>query len=95
MLDGDTGSRGTAPFGVMMLGAGATVFTSALPRGMGLAGAIALGVLLFIPFAECFALLVTMIERARPADGDFHRSKYRAAAARPTLRDIARNVEPL
>jgi hypothetical protein len=86
MLDGDSWIAWNSAFGVMMLGAGATVFTSALPRWMGWL-AIALGVLLFIPFADFFALLVTMIERARPADGDFHRSKYRAAAARPTLRD--------
>jgi hypothetical protein len=94
MLDGDSWIAWNSAFGVMMLGAGATVFTWALPRWMGWL-AIALGVLLFIPFADFFALLVTMIERARRADGDFHRSKYRAAAARPTLRDIARNAEPL
>jgi hypothetical protein len=92
MLDGDSWIARNSAFGVMMLAAGATVFTSALPRWMGWL-AIALGVLLFL--ADFFALLVTMIERARPADGDFHRSNYRAAAARPTLRDIARNAEPL
>jgi len=60
MLDGDSWIAWNSAFGVMMLGAGATVFTSALPRWMGWV-AIALGVLLFIPFADFFALLVTLI----------------------------------
>jgi hypothetical protein len=60
MLDGDSWIAWNSAFGVMMLGAGATVFTSALPRWMGWL-AIALGVLLFIPFADFFALLVTLI----------------------------------
>ncbi len=60
MLDGDSWIAWNSAFGVMMLGAGATVFTSALPRWMGWV-ALALGVLLFIPFADFFALLVTLI----------------------------------
>jgi len=60
MLDGDSWIAWNSAFGVMMLGAGATVFSSALPRWMGWL-AIALGVLLFIPFADFFALLVTLI----------------------------------
>jgi hypothetical protein len=60
MLDSDSWIAWNSAFGVMMLGAGATVFTSALRRWMGWL-AIALGVLLFIPFADFFALLVTLI----------------------------------
>lgn len=60
VLDGDSWIAWNSAFGVMMLGAGATVFTLALPRWMGWL-AIALGVLLFIPFADFVALLVTLI----------------------------------
>jgi len=61
MLDSDSWIAWNSAFGVMMLGAGATVFTSAvLPRWMGWL-AIVLGVLLFVPFADFFALLVTLI----------------------------------
>ncbi len=60
MLDGDSWIAWNSAFGVMMLGAGATVLTTALPRWMGWV-ALALGVLLFIPYADFFALLVTLI----------------------------------
>jgi hypothetical protein len=60
MLDSDSWIAWNSAFGVMMLGAGATVFASALPRWMGWL-ALVLGVLLFIPFADFFALLVTLI----------------------------------
>jgi hypothetical protein len=60
MLDSDSWIAWNSAFGVMMLGAGATVLSSALPRWMGWV-ALALGVLLFIPFADFFALLVTLI----------------------------------
>jgi hypothetical protein len=60
MLDGDSWIAWNSAFGVMMLGAGATVLTTALPRWMGWL-ALALGVLLFIPYADFFALLVTLI----------------------------------
>jgi hypothetical protein len=60
MLDGDSWIAWNSAFGVMMLGAGGTVLTTPWPRWMGWL-ALALGVLLFIPYADFFALLVTLV----------------------------------
>jgi hypothetical protein len=60
-LDGDSWIAWNSAFGIMMLGAGATVLASAtLPRWMAWL-ALLVGVFLFIPFADFFALLVSLL----------------------------------
>jgi hypothetical protein len=60
-LDNDFWVAWNSGLGVMMLGAGATALTRVLvPRWLGWL-AVLLGVLLFIPFADFFALLATLL----------------------------------
>lgn len=61
VLGADTWVAFNASFGVMMLGAAGCLLGGALvPRWLGWV-ALALGILLFIPFADFFALLLTLI----------------------------------
>jgi hypothetical protein len=62
VLDGDGWIAWNASLGVMMLGAGGAILTSAgvLPRWLGWT-AVVFGVALFIPFADFIALLLTLI----------------------------------
>jgi hypothetical protein len=61
VLDNNSWMLLNTVLGVMMLGAGATILaTGAAPRLLGWV-AFTLGVLLFIPFADFFALLVSLI----------------------------------
>jgi hypothetical protein len=61
VIDGDSWIAWNSALGLMMLGAGALLVTSAA-RPQWLAWlALVLGVLLFIPFADFFALLATML----------------------------------
>jgi hypothetical protein len=62
VLDGDSWIAWNAGLGVMMLAAAGAALTVArlLPRWLGWA-ALVLGVALFIPFADFFALLLTLI----------------------------------
>jgi hypothetical protein len=62
MLDGDSWIAWNAGLGVMMLAAGGAALNGArlLPRWLGWA-AVVVGVALFIPYADFFALLLTLI----------------------------------
>jgi hypothetical protein len=61
VLSNDTWVAFNAGFGVMMIGAAGCLLGGALvPRWLGWV-ALALGILLFIPFADFFALLLTLI----------------------------------
>jgi hypothetical protein len=62
ILDSDSWIAWNAAFGVMMLGAGGTILSTAglLPRWLGWA-AILFGVLLFIPYVDFPALLLTLL----------------------------------
>ncbi len=62
MLDGDSWIAWNAGLGVMMLAAGGAALNGArlLPRWLGWA-AVAVGVALFIPYADFFALLLTLV----------------------------------
>jgi hypothetical protein len=62
VLDGDSWIAWNAGLGVMMLAAGGAALNGVrlLPRWLGWA-AVVLGVALFIPFADFFALLLTLI----------------------------------
>jgi hypothetical protein len=61
VLASDTWVAFNAAFGVMMLGAAGCMLGAAVaPRWLGWA-ALVLGILLFIPFADFFALLLTLI----------------------------------
>ena len=63
VLDSDTWIAFNSGLGVLMLGAGGTLLSAAATAGyrrLGWAAAV-LGVVLFIPFADFFALLLTGI----------------------------------
>jgi hypothetical protein len=61
ILDSDSWVAWNTGLGVLMIGIGATVFAAAfLPRWMGWTSLIA-GVLLFIPYADFFALVASLL----------------------------------
>ena len=60
VLDGDSWVAFNGALGVMMLGAGGSLLPTAVFRWLGWA-ALVLGVALFVPFADFFALLLTGI----------------------------------
>jgi hypothetical protein len=78
VLDNNSWMLLNTVLGVMMLGAGATILAAgAAPRLLGWV-AVAIGVLLFIPFADFIALLASLIwiivtsvvlYRSQPGDG--------------------------
>jgi hypothetical protein len=85
ILDGDSWIAWNAGFGVMMLGAAGTILSGArlLPRWLGWAAAL-FGVLLFIPYVDFFALLLTLIWILVVSVMLWRSREYSAAAAPQT-----------
>jgi hypothetical protein len=83
-LDGNTWMAFNAALGVMMLGAAGALLEARTLRLLGWS-ALALGVLLFVPFADFFALLLTLvwIVVTGIAVAQDERRAVRGVAARP------------